>query len=350
MTSVLKSIPVFMMVIPGMIARVLMERDGVIDKEAPTDDPAVYDRAYPWLIVRIMPAHTHGLLLAAILSSLMSSLASVFNSSATLFTMDVYRTWRPESSEKHLVWVGRVCVVVVAILSLAWLPIIPLFGANLFLYIQTLPAFLAPSIFALFIWGMTSRKPSGSGGYVALVWGTALGLSRFALSIVDATSGHTGFDNSVLHWIVTVNFLHFAVFAFVSASAVLFFASASCRGSEDTGGSSQLSSARDASRGFEMISRHNYRNLIQQQTQRAGGAGLAAAGADEVDLGEIELVATANPTEPEAARDTEPAGQPSGRYVPREHDADGGHTFDVLIQIGTAGAVALFLGLVVGFA
>ena len=93
-----------------------------------------------------MPLHTRGLVSAAMMSALMSSLASVFNSCSTIVSLDVYQRYRSAATDREIVWVGRGTVVGVACLSVAWLPIIPLLGDNLFLWIQKPPSYFAPPL------------------------------------------------------------------------------------------------------------------------------------------------------------------------------------------------------------
>ena len=172
----MKVCPVFIMVLPGMCARVLMVREGtmqrVLDSAAASNASAAEvdkrlraqcDRAYPWLVAHSMPAGGRGLLLAAMMASLMSSLASVFNSCATLFAIEIFKKrWRPSAQDEALVRVGRVTVTVVAVLSLLWLPVIPLLGDQPFIYIQKPTAYTAPPVLALFLWGVLAPGHSSA--------------------------------------------------------------------------------------------------------------------------------------------------------------------------------------------
>lgn len=160
----------FCVTVQSILIKVKMHypRAGVTDDDGvPVGDPgidtSIYDRSYPWLVKQVMPEHTMGLLVAAMMASLMSSLASVFNSSATLFTMDIYAKWRPAANQRRLVWVGRVTVAVIAAFSVAWLPVIPLFGDQLWLIIQKPATYMAPPILCLFLWGMVSPKVNNKG-------------------------------------------------------------------------------------------------------------------------------------------------------------------------------------------
>ena len=108
----LKILPVFIFVLPGIIAAALYQ-----DVRA-----GQTDSAYPILVTRLLPIGFKGLVLAGMLAALMSSLASAFNSCSTLLTWDVYRKWRPNATEARLVFVGRVTTVILVFFGLAWIP------------------------------------------------------------------------------------------------------------------------------------------------------------------------------------------------------------------------------------
>ncbi|MBA3341973.1 MAG: sodium/solute symporter, partial [Gemmatimonadaceae bacterium] len=130
----LKILPLFIFVLPGIIAAALYQ------------DVAAggADSAYPLLVTRLLPAGVKGLVLAGMLAALMSSLASAFNSSSTLLTWDVYRKWRPDASEQRLVAVGRVTTVILVILGLAWIPFMKYVSPQLYIYLQSIQAYIAP--------------------------------------------------------------------------------------------------------------------------------------------------------------------------------------------------------------
>jgi len=162
------------------------------------------------------------------ISALMSSLASVFNSCATIMALDVYKKHRPAGtvSERELVWVGRATVVVVAGLSMAWLPVIPLLGDQLFVWIQKPPSYFAPPIFSAYLWGALTSKVSARGAGWSLAVGLSVGLVRFLLEIAHETEvlalrGGAGLAAAF----VEANFLHFSLLNFLLSSAVLFAAS-----------------------------------------------------------------------------------------------------------------------------
>lgn len=119
----------------------------------------------------------------------MSSLASVFNSSATIFTLDVYRpVCHPRASERQLLWVGRCSVVAMAALALLWLPVLPALGDQLFVIVQKPPAYLSPGILVCFVCGMFSRSANSAGALAALFVCTLLGMARLVMEVVEAVT------------------------------------------------------------------------------------------------------------------------------------------------------------------
>src|SRR5215470_8943532 len=169
----LKVLPVFIFVLPGMIAAALYTdvRGGAADS------------AYPTLVTRLLPAGFKGLVLAGMLAALMSSLASAFNSCSTLLTWDVYRKLRPDASEKRLVEVGRASTVVLVGLGLAWIPFMKYISPQLFIYLQSVQAYIAPPIAACFLLGVIMPRLNGIGAMSALLVGFVLGALRLGLEL-----------------------------------------------------------------------------------------------------------------------------------------------------------------------
>ncbi|XP_072452929.1 sodium/glucose cotransporter 2 isoform X3 [Notamacropus eugenii] len=153
----LKLLPMFLMVMPGMISRILFP-DKVacvvpeVCKQICGTEVGCSNIAYPLLVVKLMPNGLRGLMLAVMLAALMSSLASIFNSSSTLFTMDIYTRIRPRAGDKELLLVGRLWVLFIVAVSIAWLPVVQAAqGGQLFDYIQAVSSYLAPPVSAVFI-------------------------------------------------------------------------------------------------------------------------------------------------------------------------------------------------------
>jgi len=210
----LKFLPFVMIILPGMCARVLVGR--TLETEENLSD-FNFDLAYPWLVLNVVPKNARGIIIASMLSSLMSALASVFNSTATLFALNVWKLYHPDTSEKQLVFVGRITVVVIAVISLCWLPIMPYLGSSLFLIMQLPASFMAPPILCLYLWGMASRIPTQMAGQWTLCAGVGVGVMRFILEVIEDVAGRKMFGT-----FTSINFLHFAAISFWSCTAMLF--------------------------------------------------------------------------------------------------------------------------------
>ena len=113
----------------------------------------------------------------------MSSLASLFNSSAMLFTIDFYKRFRPKTPEKKLVRIGQVATVVIVILGILWIPIMRSIGDVLYLYLQDVQSVLAPGIAAAFLLGICWKRTTAKGGMWALIAGLIVGLTRLGAKV-----------------------------------------------------------------------------------------------------------------------------------------------------------------------
>jgi SSS family solute:Na+ symporter len=203
----LKILPVFIFVLPGIIAAALYAdvRGGAADT------------AYPALVTRLLPAGFKGLVLAGMLAALMSSLASAFNSCSTLLTWDVYRKLRPGASEARLVAVGRLTTVGLVGLGLAWIPFMKYVSPQLYIYLQSVQAYIAPPIAACFLLGVLYPRLNGAGALAALWTGLVLGMARLVLELARGRLPR----GTLWAWFATVNFLHFAALLFVLCAAIL---------------------------------------------------------------------------------------------------------------------------------
>ena len=153
----LKLILPLIVVIPGIVAFGL---DAPIDKA---------DQAYPWLLSSYIGPGLKGLAFAALAAAIVSSLASMMNSTATIFTIDLYKSRNPGASETRLVTIGRI-VSLVAI-TIAALVAYPLLGAidQAFQYIQEYTGFISPGVLAVFVMGLFWRKATANAALVTAV-------------------------------------------------------------------------------------------------------------------------------------------------------------------------------------
>ncbi|KAM9305057.1 sodium/glucose cotransporter 2 [Gastrophryne carolinensis] len=222
----LKILPMFLMVMPGMISRVLYP--DAVACVAPEECLRVCgapigcsNTAYPKLVVELMPRGLRGLMLAVMLAALMSSLASIFNSSSTLFTMDVWRKMRPQAAERELLLVGRVWTVCLVAVSIAWIPVVQAAqGGQLFDYIQSVSSFLAPPIAAVFFLALFVKRVNEPGAFWGLIGGLLLGLCRMVPEFVFG-SGSCQNPGACPAVICGVHYLYFAIILFFCTCAII---------------------------------------------------------------------------------------------------------------------------------
>ena len=207
LAALLKILPLFIMVIPGLIAFALFPQ-------------IVGDEAYPTLLSSdIIPIGIKGLIVAGLLSAIMSSLSGVFNTIATLFVNDFYRPKHAAANERKLVLVGRLVTTIVVVAAILCVPLVKAINSQMYLFLQSMQAFVSPPIAAVFIFGIISKKIVAKSAFLTLIIGEMIGLSRFASDLLVSL----GFvDHPLLVAYSKVNFLHFAIFLFLTCSVILF--------------------------------------------------------------------------------------------------------------------------------
>lgn len=207
----LKLLPLFIFVIPGVIATVLAQQ-GRLQLTTP-------DQALPTLIGSLLPVGLRGLVVAGLLAALMSSLSSVFNSTSTLITWDLYKKLRPAASERQLVLVGQASTAVLVGLGLLWIPLMELISGQLYQYIQSVQAYIAPPIAAVFLLGLFWSRLNARGAMASLLTGFVLGMGRLVAELNKA-----GLEGWAFYY-ADINFLHFAALLFIVCAAVLVLVS-----------------------------------------------------------------------------------------------------------------------------
>src|SRR6266566_2168789 len=145
----LKILPVFMLVLPGLIAFALY-RD--MFKIGANGQVLNGDIAYPTLVINLLPTGLVGLMIAALLAALMGAMSSVFNSASTLVTLDFYKKIKPDATERQLVRFGRVMTGFMVILGLAWVPFIHLISSQLYIYLQSVQGYISPQSRPALFW------------------------------------------------------------------------------------------------------------------------------------------------------------------------------------------------------
>ncbi len=205
----LKMLPLFIFVVPGIIAYVLMQQ-GNLQISNPNE-------TLPVLVKTLLPAGLRGLVIAGLFAALMSSLSSVFNSCSTLITLDFYKKYRPAASEKSLVWVGQISTALLVGFGLLWIPFMKFFSNQLYLYLQSVQAYIAPPIAAVFLLGLFFKRLNAKGALAALWTGFFLGAARLIAELLKNSIE----PGSFLYFFADVNFLHFAILLFAVCVIIL---------------------------------------------------------------------------------------------------------------------------------
>jgi len=227
--SYLKLLPVFIFIIPGMIALALAtsgRAEGLKVMIGP-DGKAAADAAqaaFPLMVREILPVGVRGMVVAGLLAALMSSLAGAFNASSTLFTMDLYQKFRPKATQHQLVWIGRVATTVMVLIALFWIPVIQ--GAKgLYDYLQGVQGYLAPPIFTVFFLGVFNKRLNTKGCLAALGVGFFLGVFRLAVDTPVAlkmAGFEQGYPAGSFLWIVNnIYFQYYSAFIFLVCVLVM---------------------------------------------------------------------------------------------------------------------------------
>lgn len=214
----LKILPVFLLVLPGLIAIALYPQlFHVVDGKVTNGDIA-----FPTLVINLLPTGLVGLMIAALLAALMGAMSSVFNSASTMVTLDFYKKFRPDASEARLVNFGRIATGVMVVLGLLWVPFIHLLSAQLYIYLQSVQAYISPPIAVCFIFGILWPRMNGQGAISSLLVGFVLGAVRFVFEVLDKTHHY---DSGAIRFLVDMNFLHYAILMFVVCAVVLIVVS-----------------------------------------------------------------------------------------------------------------------------
>ena len=223
----LKLLPVFLFLIPGMIAFALhqkgLETGGFLPVLA-DGVTANADAAFPTLVAKLLPAGVKGLVVCGILAALMSSLASLFNSSAMLFTIDFYKRFKPQTPEKKLVGIGQAATVAIVILGILWIPIMRSVGNVLYTYLQDVQSVLAPGIAATFLLGVCWKRTTAQGGMWGLLAGMIIGLTRLGAKVYYSNVADTG-SSLFKYMFYDLNWLFFCGWMFLFCILVVVWVS-----------------------------------------------------------------------------------------------------------------------------
>ena len=205
--------PVLIFLVPGLIGAALNAK-GILEISIDTNGNIIGDQVFPTMVATLLPEGLRGLVVAGIIAALMSSLSSLFNSTATLFTLDIYKKIKPKVSEQKLVLIGRMATLVVVVFGLLWIPIMPMISkGGLYQYLQSVQGYLAPPITAVFLLGLFNSRINNKGA----TWGLSLGFFAGMLKlIIQAFFGKEKIANpELLAYIGDINFLYFSGILFL---------------------------------------------------------------------------------------------------------------------------------------
>ena len=221
--SFLKVWPVLIFLLPGIIGWALHQQQiisiptktGSIDGLLNIDG----DQVFASMVIQLLPVGLRGLVVGGLLAALMSSLSSLFNSCATLFTVDIYEKLVAKKSEKHLVRVGRFATSIIVFFGLLWIPIMyRVADGGIYQYLQSVQGYLAPPIASVFLLGLFYKRINSVGAIAGLISGFTLGMAKLIIQV-----NFSSIDNSKLsspEWLASIG-----DFSFLYATGALFLIS-----------------------------------------------------------------------------------------------------------------------------
>jgi SSS family solute:Na+ symporter len=184
----LKLLPMFLFVLPGLLCLALVNK-GLLPELA---DPKT---AFAHMVMNLLPAGFRGLIVAGLLAALMGTIAGALNSIATLFSFDLYKRFKPNTSDKKLVHIGRIATVVGVVAAIIWSPIISKFP-SIYTAIASMICYIAPPITAVFMVGIFWKRATAKAAAITLWSGFGMGLLIFSL---DLGKAHTGWSINFMH-------------------------------------------------------------------------------------------------------------------------------------------------------
>jgi len=178
----IKILPVFIFVLPGLLCL------GLINKGALPHELTDSADTYAFMISHILPIGLKGIVAAALLAALMSTVSGALNSIATLFSYDIYGRWHPGTSERMLVIIGRIVTFIAMIAAILWSPFVSHFQ-SIFQGIVAIICYIAPPITVVFVTGVFWSRASSAGAIVTLWSGSSMGFAVFLLDWFKQSTG-----------------------------------------------------------------------------------------------------------------------------------------------------------------
>jgi len=212
----LKLLPIMIFLVPGIIALALTIQ------EPETYQVSQADRAFPMLVTTLLPTGLKGLVAGGLMAALMSSLASVFNSSSTIFTMDIYKKLKPDHTEQEFIRVGRIATTVIVILGIIWIPIMSKIGGGImYQYLQNVQSYIAPPVTTVFLLGILWKRVNAQAAIATLMAGLVMLVLRLGSEIWYQAEIAAGADiPGIAFTFATINFSHMAIFLFLFSVAL----------------------------------------------------------------------------------------------------------------------------------
>ena len=207
----LKLLPILIFLVPGIIAFALTLQQPEVFQVSKAD------RAFPMLVKTLLPVGLKGLVAGGLMAALMSSLASVFNSCSTIFTIDIYKKIRPDKSEESLIRIGKIATAIIVVLGIIWIPIMEKIGGGvMYQYLQNVQSYIAPPVTAVFLLGIIWKRVTSDAAITTLISGLILLILRLGTEIYFQDEITSGIQVSGIAFaFATINFAHMAIFMFI---------------------------------------------------------------------------------------------------------------------------------------
>ena len=217
----LKLLPILIFLIPGIIAFAL----SIQNPEVFAIEKA--DRAFPMLVKTLLPVGLKGLVAGGLMAALMSSLASVFNSCSTIFTIDIYKKLKPNKSERELLTTGKIATAIIVVLGIVWIPIMERIGGGvMYQYLQNVQSYIAPPVTAVFLLGIIWKRVNAQAAITTLIAGLVLLVLRLSSEIYYQADISVGaVHENLFYGFATINFAHMAIFMFLFSVALCILVS-----------------------------------------------------------------------------------------------------------------------------
>jgi len=180
----IKILPVFIFVLPGLICLGLINK-GVIDPLPLSADGTPDSRlTYSHLINNVLPVGARGVVVAALLAALMSTVSGALNSIGTLVSYDIFKRWRPAASDRQLITVGRMATFGAMVIAIVWSLAVDLFDKSIFQAMVDLFCGVAPPAAVIFVWGVFWKRTSSRAALITLIFGATVGGAVTVISMM----------------------------------------------------------------------------------------------------------------------------------------------------------------------